>query len=88
MLRRPQDDRKKKAREPLLFRGAHEQNRHIRPMAHLGDRAAVKQILQKTMAMRRHRDQIAVVVLGRLEDFIRRVAACQADVYLQSLGAQ
>ncbi len=53
-----------------------------------GNGAAVDQISQQSMPVRRHGDEIAVVVLGGLEDFIRRVAACQADVDPQSVAAQ
>src|SRR5437899_690513 len=57
----------------LSRRGTHQQNGHTGFVADLVNGAAENQIADQAMAVRRHRDQIALFTLGRLEDFGRRI---------------
>ena len=49
-----------------------------------GDRAAVNQVPEKPMAVRGHRDQVALLAVGGLEDFGRRVSERKMDTHLES----
>ena len=55
---------------------------------HGGDGAAVDQITKQSMSVRRHRNQVALFLLGRLENLIGRVAACEMDADLQAVGSK
>ena len=59
--------------------GAHEQDRNLALVPHGGDRAAVEQIAEEAVAVRGHGDQVALLLLGGLEDLGRRVAERQVD---------
>ena len=53
-------------------------------MPHFVDRAPMEQIAKKPVAVRSHRDQIALSILGRFHNSLRRIAQCEKSVHGQT----